>query len=188
MAALSLRAAGAAPCPPVLASIGAVTAVTAVSGAVTAVTGAVIAVTGAVIAVTRRRPGATEPVGTDVTRASLTIADYRDSRDYRDYRDRRDRRRASRDGTPQCGCGVRIRRRLHRRDQCDQRRVSTDGRAHVWPRGRECGDPRVADRSKMSDGHEPQLPGSRSHAAPGARIVPWRQPGDWLIKPLIASA
>ena len=39
----------------------------------------------------------------------------------------------------------------------------------------------------MSKSYEPPLPGSRCHAATGARIVPWRQPGNWLINPLIAS-
>ena len=46
-------------------------------------------------------------------------------------------------------------------------------------RGSERGDPRVADRSKMSDGPQPQLPGIRSHAAPpgsrpGARAAAGR--------------
>ena len=31
------------------------------------------------------------------------------------------------------------------------------------------------------------LPGKGCHAATGARIVPWRQPGDWLINLPIAS-
>ena len=50
-------------------------------------------------------------------------------------------------------------------------------------------NPEVADQSKMFNSHEPPLPRSRSHAAtgPGARIVPWRQRGDWLIKSPIAS-
>ena len=58
--------------------------------------------------------------------------------------------------------------------------VSADSRTHrthARPQGRECGDPRVADRSKMFDGLKPPLPGSRSHAATGARIVPWRAIG-----------
>ena len=39
----------------------------------------------------------------------------------------------------------------------------------------------------MFNGLEPPLLVTRSHAASGARIAPWRQPGDWLIKSPIAS-
>ena len=40
------------------------------------------------------------------------------------------------------------------------------------------GGPRAAVPTKMFNGQVPQLPGSRRHAGAGARIVPWRQPGD----------
>jgi hypothetical protein len=42
-------------------------------------------------------------------------------------------------------------------------------------------------RSKMSQGTKGLLPGRSCHAASGARIVPWRQPGDWAIYHPIAS-
>jgi hypothetical protein len=42
-------------------------------------------------------------------------------------------------------------------------------------------------RSKMSQGTKCPLPGSSCHAAIGARIVPWRQPGDWAVNHPIAS-
>ena len=62
--------------------------------------------------------------------------------------------------------------------------VTFDGHTHARPQGSERGDPWVA---KMFDSHEPQPLVTRSHAMAGARIVSWRQPGDWLIKSPIAS-
>jgi hypothetical protein len=41
-------------------------------------------------------------------------------------------------------------------------------------------------RSKISQGTKCPLPGSSCHAAIGARIVPWRQPGDWAVNHPIA--
>ncbi len=42
-------------------------------------------------------------------------------------------------------------------------------------------------RSKMSQGTKCPLPGSSCHAAIGARIAPWRQPGDWAVNHPIAT-
>ena len=42
-------------------------------------------------------------------------------------------------------------------------------------------------RSKMSQGTKCPLPGSSCHAAIGARIVPWRQPGEWAVNHPFAS-
>jgi hypothetical protein len=42
-------------------------------------------------------------------------------------------------------------------------------------------------RSKMSQGTKCRLPGSSCHATIGARIVPWRQPGDRAVYHPIAS-
>ena len=119
-------------------------------------------------------------------------------------------------------------RRDRRRDRRDRRRDWRDDRpTAVRPRGRERGDPRVADRSECltASSHccranlaAPRpAPGSRPGAlaaiypdvarlGPGSRPgalaagaasrleaertppgCPWRQPGDWLIKPPIAS-
>ena len=47
--------------------------------------------------------------------------------------------------------------------------------------------PRSRLRSKMSQGRNGPAAGQGCHAATGARIVPWRQPGDWLINLPIAS-
>ena len=49
-------------------------------------------------------------------------------------------------------------------------------------------DPDVADPNQNVSRPKAPLPGSSSHAAGfGARIMPWKQAGDWLINILIAS-
>jgi hypothetical protein len=55
---------------------------------------------------------------------------------------------------------------------------------------RPCSDPEIASSIQKSSGpkgHTFLLLGSSCHAATGVRLVPWRQPGGWGMRSLIAS-
>ncbi len=144
-----------------------------------AVTGAVNAVTGAVTVVTWGRDPALDVTGT--VPAVIAVADCHSPS-----------RRADRPGH---ACPATLGSLVHATLACATEvaialpeSIPTRVDARCIAVGRVAGHvPRATPRSpKCPKAETAPLPAKGCHAATGARIVPWQQPGDWLINLPIA--